>query len=168
MGLPDIIPDVGWNGVKRPSHTRLCDHIDCAIDAQKKAARGGAVAILSLLIFGYFVYITIQDPMVLPLVFTGFLILIGFFGLRVFKSEEKSRELSEYKYNGTINGMSAYVDPSFDELIELDEPKECINYGLVRYNQGKHDDAIKAFDKAIMLDPRSVPAWNNKALYSKN
>ena len=22
MGLPDIIPDAGWNGVKGPSHTR--------------------------------------------------------------------------------------------------------------------------------------------------
>lgn len=29
-------------------------------------------------------------------------------------------------------------------------------------NQGKQDEAIKAYDEAIKLDPKYVNAWNNK------
>lgn len=32
------------------------------------------------------------------------------------------------------------------------------------YVQGKYDEAIKAYDEAIRLDPNDADAWNNKGL----
>ena len=34
--------------------------------------------------------------------------------------------------------------------------------GLALVSQGKHDEAIKAFDRAIELNPKDAVAWYNK------
>ena len=36
------------------------------------------------------------------------------------------------------------------------------NKGCALDDQGKHDEAIKAYDEAIMLDPNCADAWYNK------
>jgi tetratricopeptide (TPR) repeat protein len=43
------------------------------------------------------------------------------------------------------------------------------NEGLALHSQGKYDEAIQAYEKAIKIDPRHAAAWNDKglALYSQ-
>ncbi len=43
------------------------------------------------------------------------------------------------------------------------------NKGIALYDQGKYDEAIKAYNKAIELNPQYADAWNNKgiALYDQ-
>jgi tetratricopeptide (TPR) repeat protein len=36
------------------------------------------------------------------------------------------------------------------------------NKGDALLNQGKYDEAIQAYDKAIQLDPKFAAVWNNK------
>ena len=36
------------------------------------------------------------------------------------------------------------------------------NKGVALHNQGRYDEAIKAYDEAIRLDPEYANAWNNK------
>ena len=40
--------------------------------------------------------------------------------------------------------------------------EDWFNKGIVLYNQDKYDEAIKAFDEAIKLDPKLAMAGNNK------
>ena len=48
-------------------------------------------------------------------------------------------------------------------------PKSGATKALPSIIQGKYDEAIKAYDEAIRLDPNLAEAWNNKgnALYSQ-
>ncbi|VVB65121.1 Photosystem I assembly protein Ycf3 [uncultured archaeon] len=41
---------------------------------------------------------------------------------------------------------------------------EWYNKGLALYDQSQYDEALKAYDEAIRLDPNYAPAWNNKGL----
>ena len=75
--------------------------------------------------------------------------------------------MTEYKSKGTINGVRAHEAPAIEELSELTTAKECIDMGLFLYDKGKYDDAAKAFDKAIELDPNSAAAWNSKGVILK-
>jgi Flp pilus assembly protein TadD len=36
--------------------------------------------------------------------------------------------------------------------------------GIALGNQGKYDEALKAFDEAIRIDPKLAGAWNNKGV----
>jgi Flp pilus assembly protein TadD len=36
--------------------------------------------------------------------------------------------------------------------------------GVALTAQGKHDEAIQAYNKAIQLNPQYVEAWNNKGI----
>jgi len=40
--------------------------------------------------------------------------------------------------------------------------EDWFNKGVDLYGQSKYDEAIKAFDEAIRLDPKYAEAWNNK------
>ena len=42
--------------------------------------------------------------------------------------------------------------------------EDWFNKGIVLYNQDKYDEAIKAFDEAIKLDPKYAYAWNGKGI----
>ncbi len=156
-----------WDTEPKPYET--CDHIDCAIEVQRKSSNGkGASIILSFLFIGYILFNHIKEGDITAPVIAGIILFAGFFILMyIFKDDKMMSQLTEYNHGGTINGMSAYRDHSFDELIELDDAKECINYGLFQYNKGKYDDAIRAFDKAVKLNPRSAAAWNNKGIALK-
>jgi tetratricopeptide (TPR) repeat protein len=45
--------------------------------------------------------------------------------------------------------------------------EEWFNEGNALYDLGKHDEAIKAYDRSISINPQYAEAWNNKgnALY---
>ena len=43
-------------------------------------------------------------------------------------------------------------------------PTAWNNKGIALYGQGKYDEAIKAYDEAIRLDPNYAMAWNNKGI----
>jgi tetratricopeptide (TPR) repeat protein len=47
--------------------------------------------------------------------------------------------------------------------------QDWYNKGLALDNQGRYDEAIQAYDKAIEIDPRDKDIWNNKgiALYDQ-
>lgn len=101
----------------------------------------------------------------------GFCVLFGSFSLiNGFKAEDKFKELTEYKRKGTINGIIARPVPVSFELAELKTEMECINVGLALHNKGSYDDSVRAFDKAIELNPNSASAWNGKgdALKAQN
>ena len=42
--------------------------------------------------------------------------------------------------------------------------QEWIDKGIELYKQGKFEEAVKAFDKAIEIDPQNAGAWRNKGL----
>ena len=39
---------------------------------------------------------------------------------------------------------------------------------MLSIDQGKYDEAIKAYDEAIRLDPKYADAWNNKGTALNN
>ena len=39
---------------------------------------------------------------------------------------------------------------------------------MLSINQGKYNEAIKAYDEAIRLDPKHAAAWNNKGIALNN
>jgi Flp pilus assembly protein TadD len=39
---------------------------------------------------------------------------------------------------------------------------------LLFYSQGKYDEAIQAYNKAIEIDPQDAYAWNNKGVALKS
>lgn len=58
--------------------------------------------------------------------------------------------------SGQQNASNAATD--IDAAIELN------HQGVALYNQGKYDEAIQAYDKAIRLDPQNAGAWYNKGI----
>ena len=50
-----------------------------------------------------------------------------------------------------------------DLLIEVPE-EAWINKGRTLYGQGKYDEAIQAYDKAIEINPQHADAWNSKGI----
>ncbi len=53
---------------------------------------------------------------------------------------------------------------------QKENAKSWNDRGVDLYAQGKYDEALKCYDKAIELDPQFSPAWNNKdaALFALN
>jgi Flp pilus assembly protein TadD len=47
-------------------------------------------------------------------------------------------------------------------MTRLDPKYAWSNKGVAFFSQGKYDEAIKACDEAIRLDPNEASAWNNK------
>ena len=41
-------------------------------------------------------------------------------------------------------------------------PRPGTTKAMLSLSQGKYDEAIKAYDEAIRLDPKHASAWNNK------
>ena len=46
--------------------------------------------------------------------------------------------------------------------------EDWYNKGYSLYEQGKYEEAIKAYDEAIRLDPNLAQAWNNKGEALRN
>ena len=45
------------------------------------------------------------------------------------------------------------------------DSKAWYNKGLALDNLNKYDEAIKAFDKAIEINPKYSAAWDNKGVF---
>jgi len=149
-----------------PEPYETCDHIDCALDIQRRSADGGTAGFLVLLVIVTISFFWMKERGIWALAFTGFLILVGIGSLiGGFKAEDRFKELTEYKRQGTINGMRAYPTTT---LTGLTTEKECIGYGLALCDKGRYDGAVEAFDKAIKLNPNSATAWNNKGIALKS
>lgn len=79
----------------------------------------------------------------------------------------------EGKYKGYryMKGFWVYVRPYWivweKKHRDPDLAAAWNNKGLILYNQGKYDEAIQAYDKAIKLDPKDADPWNNKAIVFK-
>ena len=81
-----------------------------------------------------------------------------------------------------VDRIEGYSDNSKSDLLadlkkfrpELDTskvqfPGDWNNKGDALYNQGKYDEAIQAYDRAIEIDPEDAETWGNKgdALYNQ-
>ena len=118
-----------WKIAPEPYET--CDHIDCALDVQRRMADGGPKAFLLVSGFGIVFLILMRDQGIVGFAFCGFCVLLGLsFLISGIKAGDGVHELSEYMSKGTINGMRAYIDPALAELTELKTTKEC---GSVTY-----------------------------------
>jgi tetratricopeptide (TPR) repeat protein len=77
---------------------------------------------------------------------------------------------------GRVEGQSlnfAISSKQVSDLIEKagiisNDPNTWNNKGKTLYRLGEYDEAIKAFDEAIRLDPNYAKAWNNKGIVLKN
>lgn len=156
-----------WKRMPRPYET--CDHIDCALDVQRGAADIGPIGFLFFLVCAAIIpFFSMKDVGIWSLALSGFCILFGVWILiNGIKAEDRFKELTEYKRKGTINGIRAYAVPAFEELAELTDAKECVDIGLAFHDNGRYGDAIKAFDRAIVLNPASVAAWKGKGITLK-
>lgn len=134
-GTQEYVSGCGLKWGKEPEPYETCDHIDCAIDVRKFALNASKL-ILFFLIIGIFPLIMLMTLEIRAL--AAYLTIIVFYILiYIFKYREKLRELEEYKRNGTINGIRAYADPALASL-------------------------IRAFDRAIKLNPHSTAVWVDK------
>lgn len=68
----------------------------------------------------------------------------------------KARELGSNDQNETASTKST---PDEDEA---GTSEDWLNKGNKLYNQGKYEEAIKAYDNAIELDPGNPKVWQNK------
>jgi len=162
-GPSKYVTKCGMEWKTEPKSYQTCDHIDCALDVQRIYAGGGLACFLIFSFVGIISLGMMKDELIWGLVFCGFCILVGVWILiGGSKAGDKFKELTEYKSRGTINGIRAYIAPAIDELTELTLAKDCVDMGLALYDKSKYDDAVKAFDKAIELDPNSATAWNRK------
>lgn len=40
---------------------------------------------------------------------------------------------------------------------------ECLDKGIALFDQGKYDEALKSYDRAIEVNPQNAGAWYNKS-----
>lgn len=62
----------------------------------------------------------------------------------------------------------AAIDITNNEPIGQQTAKDWFNKGVDLDDQGKYDEAIKAYDEAIRLNPYDANAWNNKGVALDN
>jgi len=157
-GPDKYITKCGMEWKTSPKSYESCDHIDCAIDIQRRCANDRFAAILFSLVVSIILFFISKDGG--GWFIAGILILLGILSFaNSLGAEDKIKELTEYNRQGTINGIRAY--PA-DVLSGLTKEKDCMDYGLFLSGKGRYNDAIEAFDKAIKLNPNSAAAWNNK------
>jgi tetratricopeptide (TPR) repeat protein len=79
-----------------------------------------------------------------------------------------SLKLSATKMDGAELSPAIPLNITTDE-IESKSAEVWFNKGFALSSLGKHDEAIKAYDDAIRLNPNDASAWNNKgtALYTQ-
>jgi hypothetical protein len=56
--------------------------------------------------------------------------------------------------------LAALCMPGFGQT----SANDWFDKGIALYNQGKYDQAIQAYDKAIEINPQYAEAWNNKGI----
>lgn len=157
-GPRKYITKCGMEWETSPEPYESCDHIDCAIDIQRRRADDRFAAILFSLVVSIILFFISKDRWGWAI--AGFSILVGIVSFfDSLAAEDKLKELTEYNHHRTINGIRAY--PA-DVLSGLMTEKDCMGYGLVLCGKGRYDDAIEAFDKTIRLNPNSAGTWNNK------
>ncbi|MBP7069500.1 MAG: hypothetical protein KBA97_00335 [Methanothrix sp.] len=98
---------------KPGTENQECDHLECAIclAEQLKEDLTGASIFLMVLAFAIIIIVGIKWPQRFDsaLVYSGLLILSAFyFAFLRFRSAKSFKELTEYKYKGTINGIRAW------------------------------------------------------------
>ena len=148
----------GMEWKRSPNPYETCDHIECAIDILRRNARGGIMFPLIFLLIVIAPFLILKDEF--AVIIAGFFIFAGIGSfVSGSRAEKKLKELEEYNYQGTINGIRAFP---VDVLIELIDEKDLLSYGHFLCDNGRYDDAIKAFNKVIGLNPNSAPAWNEK------
>ncbi|MFZ2375900.1 MAG: tetratricopeptide repeat protein [Methanothrix sp.] len=148
----------GMEWKRSPNPYETCDHIECAIDILRRNARGGIMFPLIFLLIVIAPFLILKDEF--AVIIAGFFIFAGIGSfVSGSRAEKKLKELEEYNYQGTINGIRAFP---VDVLIELIDEKDLLSYGHFLCDNDRYDDAIKAFNKVIGLNPNSAPAWNEK------
>jgi len=157
-GPDKYVTKCGMEWTIAPETYQTCDHIDCALDVQRRAADSGPAVFSLCVVVGFIAFLYLMKNGGIWAL--GFFILMGLWILiGGIKSGDRFNELTEYKRKGTINGMRAYAAPAIEELTELKTAKKCLECGLAFYDQGKYDDALKALDKAIELNPSITTAY---------
>jgi len=157
-GPDKYVTKCGMEWKRSPNPYETCDHIECAIDILRRKARGGIVFLLIFLLIGIASFLILKDEF--AVITAGFFIFAGIGSfVSSSRAENKLKELEEYNYQGTINGIRAFP---VDVLIELIDEKDLLSYGHFLCGKGRYDDAIKAFNKVTGLNPNSTSTWNEK------
>ncbi|MBK7386844.1 MAG: tetratricopeptide repeat protein [Methanothrix sp.] len=157
-GPDKYVTKCGMEWKRSPNPYETCDHIECAIDILRRKARGGIVFLLIFLLIGIASFLILKDEF--AVITAGFFIFAGIGSfVSSSRAENKLKELEEYNYQGTINGIRAFP---VDVLIELIDEKDLLSYGHFLCDNGRYDDAIKAFNKVTGLNPNSTSTWNEK------
>jgi tetratricopeptide (TPR) repeat protein len=81
---------------------------------------------------------------------------------KIYQEREKSYQEKERYYQ-----EKERPKPTVSEMIETNEPETAYEefwLGNILYSQGKYEEAVKAYDEAIRLNPQFAMAWNNKGV----
>ena len=67
-----------------------------------------------------------------------------------------------HNLNEALYNVSEGIRLAVEDVFAKDEAKQCVNRGNALYEQQKYDEAIAAYDQAIVHDPKCFQAHNNK------
>ena len=58
----------------------------------------------------------------------------------------------------TNNTLSAPLNAT------LENETQWFNVGVTRFNQGRYDESLQAYDKVVQIDRQNAAAWNNRGI----
>jgi tetratricopeptide (TPR) repeat protein len=95
------------------------------------------------------------------------IVILIFLGIAIYFSGQRQKNNPEYELSMDIKSLKKEHSESsrrLETLIKEDKKNAWIKKGHIFWGQCKYDEAIKAFEKAIEVDPQDANAWYYKGL----